>query len=65
MSQFYQTKKQDYILQLAQRIVGATTTQEFTAVISEAYLFLTKQEWNCFVAECWRLKEQSKQREST
>lgn len=64
VSQPYQSKNRDYILQLAQRLVRATTTKEFAAVISEAYLFLSKQEWNCFMAECWRLKDECKRRES-
>jgi hypothetical protein len=64
MSRPYQAKNCDRILQLAQRLVVATTTKEFTTVISEAYLILNKQEWNSFIAECWRLKDESKQRES-
>lgn len=65
MGQLYQSKNRDRILQLAQRLVVATTTKEFSAVISEAYLVLNKQEWNCFMAECWRLKDEGKQQEST
>ncbi len=52
----------DYILQLLQRVASATTIKEFAVVISKANLTLDNQEWNHFVAECRRLKNESEQR---
>jgi hypothetical protein len=63
VSQPYQPNPSDPALQLAQRCVTATTVKDFAIVISEANLILNKQEWNRFIAECWRLKAERKQRE--
>ena len=65
MSGPYKADNIDHILQLAQRVASATTVKEFTIVISEANLTLNKQEWNHFIAEGRRLKNESKQKENT
>jgi hypothetical protein len=66
VSQPYQSiNNDDRILPLAQRLVSATTVKEFATVISEAYLILNKQEWNGFMAECWRLKHEAQPGESS
>ena len=55
----------DCILQLLQRVASATTIKEFAVAISEANLTLDNQEWNHFVAECRRLKNESEQKGDT
>jgi hypothetical protein len=65
VSQSYQAHNSDHILQLARRCVSAITVKDFAIVISEANLTLNKQEWNRFIAECWRLKNEAKQREES
>jgi hypothetical protein len=52
----------DYILQLAQRAVSATSGKEYITALEEAHLSLNWQEWTHFNAEYRRLKDESDQR---
>jgi len=65
VSQPYQPDNSDRALQLARQLVSTTTVKEFVSVVSEANLTLNKQEWSRFIAECHRLKDESKQRKES
>jgi hypothetical protein len=53
-------------LELAQRTMSAPTTKEFGSAVSKAIVSLDKQEWNYYLAECRRLREEgSKPKENT